>query len=574
MNNFFGVIGESGGVFSEHELSNRLDFDTFSFRSHLDGRFSEDRFLIDCERYALYFDGFLFDIGLFSDSKSYFLAKLDSQDIESLVAELNGVYAGVFVDKVRHKTVLFTDHLATRKVFYAKSGNVVFFGSKLKFITDELRERNSLTVDESAVYGFLGFGFFLSNTTYFLEVRTLLPGEIVEIDHATKDLKIKRAFQFQVKKRDWDENTLLAEVDRLFSRSVKRLTDLNQRYGYKTAGALSAGLDSKTVVVSMHDQGVRDALTVTFAQSGSLDCSVPQKVANDLGYEHIYGSLDGGNYLMRFRREYIKISEGLLSYQTAVHGYSVLSKLNWKDVGIILSGQIGDVVFGSFLGKKFDNVDSMKSLSYCGVAQPEVYDRVPILESFFDEYRLRGWEMFNYEQRQSNGTICGDIFVRHMVETASPFFDRELIALMLSVNDEELIGSKLYIKWLKKFHPAVLEYVWDKCGARPTSFHKIKYGAQIRRVVGFLRRKLGLASGMNPFDKWMSDNPSILLDLKKEFDAGLNAVKISDSLRNEMSKLYHSNADRNSFNRFVVVTCLLGLSLHQRGDFFSISPSL
>lgn len=79
---------------------------------------------------------------------------------------------------------------------------------------------------------------------------------------------------------------------------------------------------------------------------------------------------------------------------------------------------------------------------------------------------------------------------------------------------------------------------------------------------------------MNPFDKWMSDNPSILLDLKKEFDAGLNAVKISDSLRNEMSKLYHSNADRNSFNRFVVVTCLLGLSLHQRGDFFSISPSL
>ena len=68
----------------------------------------------------------------------------------------------------------------------------------------------------------------------------------------------------------------------MFSRSVKRLTDLNQRYGYKTAGPLSAGLDSKTVVVSMHDQGVRDALTVTFAQSGSLDCSVPQKVATIL----------------------------------------------------------------------------------------------------------------------------------------------------------------------------------------------------------------------------------------------------------------------------------------------------
>lgn len=45
-------------------------------------------------------------------------------------------------------------------------------------------------------------------------------------------------------------------------------------------------------------------------------------------------------------------------------------KLNWKDIGIFLSGQIGDVVFGSFLGKKFNDIGNMKSLSYCGVAQP------------------------------------------------------------------------------------------------------------------------------------------------------------------------------------------------------------
>lgn len=568
MNNFFGAVGASGSASSEQEFSNRLDFDALSFRCHLDGRFSDDRFLIDSESYILYFDGFLFDIGPFSDSKSYFKSKLNSQDIKSLVSELNGVYSGVFVDKVSRKTVLFTDHLATRKVFYTKNGDAVFFGSKLRFITDQLRERDALAVDESAVYGFLGFGFFLSDTTYFLGVRTLLPGEIVEIDHRSNELSKKRSFKFEIKKRKWDEQDLIAEVERLFSRSVRRLTDLNERYGYKTAAALSAGLDSKTVAVSMHDQGVRDALTVTFAQSGSLDCSVPQTVANGLGYEHIYGSLDGGNYLIRFRREYIKISEGLLSYQTAIHGYSVLSKLNWKDVGVFLSGQIGDVVFGSFLGKNFEDINSMKSLSYCGVAQPAVYARIPILENLFDEYKSRGWELFNYEQRQSNGTICGDIFVRHMVETVSPFFDRELIELTLSVDDDDLVGSKLYIKWLKNYHPAVLEYIWDKCGARPTSFHKVKYGTQVRRVVGFLRRKLGLASGMNPFEKWISDNPNILLDLKREFDAGLCAVKISDSLRDEICKLYQLNANPNCFNKFVVVTCLLALSFHQRGDFY------
>lgn len=567
MNNYFGVIGRSGSAL-EQELSTKIDFDLLSFRYHLDGRFMNEAFIINNENYIFYFDGFLFDIGSFPDSKSYFQSKLNLQSIQSLVADLNGVYSGAFIDKRSRKTVLFTDHLATRKVFYGKSGDAVFFGSKLKFVTDELRERNSLTVDESAVYGFLGFGFFLSDTSYFMEIKTLLPGELVEIDHCTKELNRKRFFQFEIKKRKWDESALLAEIERLFSRSVRRLTDLNHQYGYKTAAALSAGLDSKTVVVSMYDQGVRDALTVTFAQSGSLDCSVPQTVANDLSYEHLYGSLDGGDYLNRYCREYIRVNEGLLSYQTAVHGYSVLSRINWKNVGIYLSGQVGDVVFGSFIGKKFENINDMKFLSYCGLAQHDVYDRISILQKLFDEYKSRGWELFNYEQRQSNGTICGDIFVRNMVETVSPFFDRELIALTLSVDDEDLIGSKLYIKWLKRYHPNVLRYVWDKCGSKPTSFRKVKFTTQVKRVTGFFRRKLGLSNGMNPFDKWISENPRIISNLKNEFDSGLNAVDISDSLRSEIYKLYHADSDRNSFNKFVTVTCLLGLSLHQRGDFF------
>ena len=62
----------------------------------------------------------------------------------------------------------------------------------------------------------------------------------------------------------------------------------------------------------------------------------------------------------------------------------------------------------------------------------------------------------------------------------------------------------------------------------------------------------------------------MIFDLKKEFDAGFNSVEISDSLRDEIYRLYQSDANRHGFNKFVVVTCLLGLSLHQRGDFFSV----
>lgn len=568
MADFFCIVGNESNSFNS-EFSNWFQIDGLSIGYDFDEKFSEERFFLETQSYVLLFEGFLFDIACKATGKEYIVDLINRVGFTEALNKFNGVFRGVFFDKNSKKTILFTDHLAAYKIYYSFLNGKLIFGSRLSYLTKYARDLGLLVLDDSAIYGFLGFGYFLDKYTYFKDIHKLTTGQFLEYTYSSQESILKNYYEFKIVKSDCDESELIERFESIFSKSMDRITALNNYYGYRSASALSGGLDAKTVSTFLYERGVTNNLTLTFAQSSSYDATVPEKIASDLGLEHLFYCLDRGNFLALHAREYIKKTEGLLSYQTAIHGYSMLRNIDFKDIGVYASGQIGDVLFGSFLGKKYDTIESLKKLSYCGIAHSEIYEKIDFLEELVVSYQQRGLELFNYEQRQSNATIVGDNFVRQMVDTISPFFNRKLIELSLSIPDSMQLHSNFQIKWLKAHHPIVLKYIWDKCGCCPTSLLKIRISTFVSKALRYVGRRFGKSVGMNPFDLWMRQNPKILDYLNFEYKRGINQLNLPSELKINMEKLYFLDNSTSLFNKFVVVTALLSLSMHMNGDFYS-----
>ena len=72
----------------------------------------------------------------------------------------------------------------------------------------------------------------------------------------------------------------------------------------------------------------------------------------------MFKALDNGTYLYKYFDESVKISGARSQSCTISHTLSMLSNLNLKEYGLVHTGQLGDVVIGTFMireGNKISN---------------------------------------------------------------------------------------------------------------------------------------------------------------------------------------------------------------------------
>ncbi len=225
--------------------------------------------------------------------------------------------------------------------------------------------------------------------------------------------------------------------------------------------ALSGGLDSRMTSLIGHKLGYTNQLNFTFSQSDYLDQTIACKIASDYNHEWIFKSLDSGKYLMNVDSITEYTGGGVLYYSLA-HGYSLLKLLNLEQYGLMHSGQLGDVVLGTYYSSGNEKTPyNIKS----GAFGNKLIDKV-------DTSNIRHYpneEIGKFYNRGFNGIlISGHTMIQQSMETASPFLDIDFMDFCLKLPVKYRRNHYIYKKWIISKHPEIAVYPWEKIKARIT----------------------------------------------------------------------------------------------------------
>ncbi|MGB3452321.1 MAG: asparagine synthase-related protein [Moheibacter sp.] len=484
-----------------------------------------------------------------------------------LINELKGSYCGFIFDEKKGEIFIFTDHLSTKNIFYYHNEKVGFiFSSELQSITKFLSDSKiSCSIDRDAVYMMALYGFLLEDHTYANEIKKLHYSSVICYNLKSNSISISRNFEYRssanekIRKKD-----AINQLNSLFEQSVKKCWSKDLEYGNRHLSLLSGGLDARTNVLVAKSLRFTDITAVTFGQFGSQDVKYAEEIAKGEKLNHFVRYLNNPSYLIDdIENNYIKPNDGLMMYHTSAHTSSTIRSLNLKPFSLLHTGQIGDVLLGSFSKENFNFEINKAKIGYTGnVRDKGLIDKIVSLKPILEKYQDLGYEIYSYEQRQINATIVGDRSLVNSIDNISPFYDLELINFCISLPSDFKKDQIIYYEWLKEHHKNILNYSWEKIQMKPNKKFKMVYGKYYKKYINGGKKYFNLSyDSMNPYAIWIKEFPFILLTLDKILENELQRDYIDTELKSDLMKIYNDNVFEFR-NKFAVVTALLALKLH------------
>ena len=484
------------------------------------------------------------------------------------IKNLKGYFSGFLFDKQDEKLFVYNDHLATRSVFYYYTPEEGFmFGSEMKIISQILSENNiTKTLNLDGAYLLALYGHLLDDLTIIKEIKKLAYSSILTYDVKSNTVETDQWFKYSKKKeKAMSLEEAIEGIDKLMVAAIEEEWNKDKTYYKKHFSLLSGGMDARTNVLIAKALGFSKMNTLTFGQSKSSDVKIAEDIALKNGFDHTTMYLDKGHYLVEHTYDkYISITEGLMMFNTSSHMQSSIEKINFDDFSVLHSGQIGDLLFGSFVKKNgYNLIENKANIGYTGfIKNKELLNKIKSLDPILKRYaHNQDYELYTYEQRVNNAVTTGDRAVSNWVDHVSPFYNKKLIAFCLTIPDQFKLNESIYFKWLAKKHPYVLNYKWDKIEMRPTNSFKVRYGKLFKKYYNGAKKYFNWNyESMTPFSKWIKENPAILENLNIIFNTEIDQVNNLE-LKNDLETIY--NADVFEYrNKFAVVTTLLAIKMH------------
>ena len=564
MPGFIAHIGKEKFDFAPERRTNlvinKMEGKGFQIERRVVNKFMNDRLFAETDKYIVVVEGVVVnnhDLMAQYQSAAWLdcVAKMYEQEGDAFFNTFRGSFSGLFYDKAQDKWLIYTNQIGDKQVFVYRTPDGYLFASEIGFIADMCKFNDlPLTFDKTGAYMALTFGFCIEDKTLIQEVTKLCAGHYFKLQHGKlEDIQYHR---FTNKPKQMTLAEAVEEIDKYFRQAIKRAFEKDKEYGYKHIASLSGGLDSRMTVWVAHQMGYIDQLNITYSQSGYLDFSIAQKIATDLHHDWLFSPLDGGDciYKTKFMTE-ITYGSGMM----LGHGYFLENVINYEPYGIFHTGQLGDVILGTYLndieyGQKPEITD--------GAYSQELSKR---LEYYRFKYDYQDKEIFMMYNRGFCGINQGLLTYQENTESYSPFTDVDFFEFAYSIPLELRYNHKIYIEWILTKYPEAAEYIWEKIRARiqRVEYHKERtmnvFGYEVPHysepsfkpyLRGFIRRRLGLQKknhtktitiaskyNMNPVDYWYNTN-SLLRDFMKAFWMEKNHLIDDQQLKEDMTHLF------------------------------------
>ncbi len=536
----------------------------YSFENHSVQKFLDDKLFKDTEDYLIIIDGFILnkkDLINYYKQEGWFntIIELYKQKGNEFFDAFRGSFAGILFDKKDQKVIVFSDQIGSRFLYYTKVDNIFYLSTMMNDVYAFRKKRqknNSLSIENA--YLLLSYGYMIEDRTLCNEIKKVKPScyllvqsdSIKENQYYFLDNEADRT----LKESDW-----IDRIDESFRNAVKQQFEKDKEYGYKHIVALSAGLDSRMTSWVAHDLGYDNQLNFTFSQSNYYDETVPQRITSDLKHEWIFKSLDNGLWLYNIE-DITRLTGGNVLYYGLSHAYSMFSIINFEDYGLIHTGQLGDVILGTFFS---ENDDKTQFSWGDGAYSKTMLERIKDLKH--SEYKNQ--EIAKFYLRGFTGTNNGNIAEYVFSDSYSPFYNLDFFELALSIPVEMRYRHGIYKKWIIEKYPQAANYIWENLGSKITRrFGLISIGGKSFRIEKVPEKAIRKffpsllkpdTQSMNPLTYYLSVNTG-LNDFINSYVTYLD--KIDDSeLRSDLMKLVNSS---NGTERIQAASLLAALKLY------------
>lgn len=502
---------------------------------HVAEQYKKDSFLYREENSCLLFIGVCFNRAeLLSESEDAdwgcFCFSECKKDLKSFLHRIDGYFCGCFIDSQKKDVLLFSDHLSSLPVYYYNDEKYFLADTDLIRLAAELRRLGlPVRVSELGGYSMLAYSFMLDNLTPINNVYKVKASTIMSM----RENCAVEYFEYYSKEKaeKVNMNDVAYEVHCLFDEAVKNTFALDGDADHLVT--LSGGLDSRMCLMYAIKQGITNITTLNYSQSFYREEVIAKQIAADYHLEHIFFSLDNGNYLANID-EGIRAAQGMTTYRPILSSRMIWTKLKMEQYGLIHTGLLGDTILGGYcIGKcnKSNRFESPQDLAFqlnpknksllslaCKDEIMPYFDRILDWIPLEELKRIES-EKYILDNRYMNGLMQSYLGARDLAVVSSPYVDKKLMKYVFSLPSEIRLNHNLYFEWMEHYMPEAAMYRWENTGLKPM-YGKIK----VKPNTPFIEKFKALDAAMNrtkpersrnPYQYWMKHNSKIMEDLKK-----------------------------------------------------------
>ena len=266
------------------------------------------------------------------------------EDVGDAVPEhLRGKFGLAIWDGHRRRAVVARDRLGVKPLYYARSGDLVVFGSELKSVlASGLVEP---TLDYEAIDTYLTFGFFPGPRTPLAGVTKLPPGHRLVIGGG----EIRTEPYWHYPEPAPRPGMSVDEHAEGLLQALEESVELRLMSDVPLGAMLSGGLDSSLIVALMarHTSGPVQTFSVGFKEDGKdNELADAREVARLFGAEHHELELSRADANVDLETLAWHLDEPLADLSSI--GFLALSELASRHVTVALSGQGADELLGGY----------------------------------------------------------------------------------------------------------------------------------------------------------------------------------------------------------------------------------
>lgn len=539
----------------------------YTINRNVISKFSNDRLFFEANDYIVILDGVILNKSeLLKDQENakwgeYVLKKIESDPL--YFDMFRGTFCGAHYDKKQQKWLIYTDIMSTKPLFYYFDKEHFIISEDMLVIVDILKENGiPYRIDDKAVYDDLTYGYMIGNRTLIDSIKKVPYGSYVE--YSNKELKISRYYDFEynVGHNVLDEREIIEKMDLLFKKAIELEFEKDKEYGYSHFVTLSGGCDSRMDTWIAKSMGYDDILNVCICEADMLDEKCAKKVSQKIGTEFVVKTLNGGGFLSNFRDIAAK-GYGLVNYAGISPLVSVLNIVDKEKFGLVHTGELGDVVVGTYYDKMYAPRDFVVHSALNGSKVEDLYDESEELP-----------EKFLMRNRGFNGCIGTWLTQGHYFETISPFLYREFFEYCIANIPHDMRKSHyIYNKWIIEKWPDLGAVPFERFyGGKITDSRLKKYYLIIRhygiakcldwalRKMGVNKKRRRFDKTMNPMDKWYCENSELRDTLNDYYSKTMVALKdakiISEEICHDIQNQYENGAMDEKMSTITVLSAL------------------
>lgn len=416
---------------------------------------------------------------------------LDSyvRDGEASLGRLDGSYVICLQDGRSGATILATDYLGSRPLYFAACSGGIAFGPELSLFAGCID--GGIRINRDAAVTFLSHGHLLADQTWLDGVHAIPPGTVLRVESDGRTSS-KSFFELgptgSTGPDEGDEAYRRALAEHLRTAVARRF-----RGGQGLVLPLSGGIDSRGILGCLLELGANDLRTVTWGtedQTVDSDAWVAGRLARRFGTEHTFLRRESSNLRGNVREMTRRIDA--TTDDPAMHPFELQTMRRIRDQlgGVRLMR--GDECFG-YGGAAFSDQEAFArvglfQLSAAGDVQKLLHDDQ--LEAAIESSRevlsriAAGCRPSDFTDRKD--TYYATQRLRHYLNRSSyykltvmnlqnPWLDRQLLEFIWSVPTRYRVDKQLFTRTLDEMYPDLM--------AEPVaSAHSLEdWGAEIRR---------------------------------------------------------------------------------------------